>query len=85
MGRVQDKVAIVTGGAVGLGQACAEIFAMEGAKSFSPTSTEPRANGPPQPFAAWWPSISNMTSLKRTTGAASCRNARIDTAVSTYW
>ncbi len=31
MGRVQGKVAIVTGGAVGLGQACAELLAKEGA------------------------------------------------------
>lgn len=31
MGRVQSKVAIVTGGAVGLGQACSELLAMEGA------------------------------------------------------
>ncbi len=32
MGRVQDKVAIVTGGAVGLGQACAQLLSKEGAR-----------------------------------------------------
>jgi NAD(P)-dependent dehydrogenase (short-subunit alcohol dehydrogenase family) len=32
MGQVQDKVAIVTGGASGIGAACAELLAREGAK-----------------------------------------------------
>lgn len=31
MGRVESKVAIVTGGAMGIGQACAELLAAEGA------------------------------------------------------
>src|SRR5262249_4567784 len=32
MGQVQDKIAIVTGGASGIGAACAELLAREGAK-----------------------------------------------------
>jgi len=32
MGQVQDKVAIVTGGASGIGAACAATLAREGAK-----------------------------------------------------
>jgi NAD(P)-dependent dehydrogenase (short-subunit alcohol dehydrogenase family) len=32
MGRLQDKITIVTGAASGIGQACAELFAKEGAK-----------------------------------------------------
>ena len=32
MGQVQDKVAIVTGGASGIGAACATTLAREGAK-----------------------------------------------------
>ncbi len=32
MGKLQDKIAIVTGAASGIGQACAELFAEEGAK-----------------------------------------------------
>ena len=32
MGRVEGKVAIVTGGAAGIGAACAETLAREGAK-----------------------------------------------------
>lgn len=32
MGRVQDKVALVTGAAVGIGEACARLLAREGAK-----------------------------------------------------
>ena len=32
MGQVQDKVAIVTGGASGIGDACAATLAREGAK-----------------------------------------------------
>ena len=32
MGKLQDKITIVTGAASGIGQACAELFAEEGAK-----------------------------------------------------
>lgn len=32
MGRVKDKVAVVTGGAMGMGYGCAEVLAQEGAK-----------------------------------------------------
>jgi NAD(P)-dependent dehydrogenase (short-subunit alcohol dehydrogenase family) len=32
MGKLQDKIAIITGAASGIGQACAELFAREGAK-----------------------------------------------------
>ena len=32
MGKLQDKIAIITGAASGIGQACAETFAREGAK-----------------------------------------------------
>ena len=32
MGKLQDKIAIVTGAASGIGEACAELFAKEGAK-----------------------------------------------------
>lgn len=32
MGRVQDKVAIITGAGTGVGRACMELFAVEGAK-----------------------------------------------------
>ena len=36
MGKLQDKIAIVTGAASGIGQACAELFAEEGAKEREP-------------------------------------------------
>jgi len=32
MGKLQDRIAIITGAASGIGQACAELFAREGAK-----------------------------------------------------
>jgi NAD(P)-dependent dehydrogenase (short-subunit alcohol dehydrogenase family) len=35
--RLKEKVAIVTGGALGMGEAEARLFAAEGARSLSPT------------------------------------------------
>jgi NAD(P)-dependent dehydrogenase (short-subunit alcohol dehydrogenase family) len=42
MGQVQDKVAIVTGGASGIGAACAATLAREGAKVIVTDLDDPR-------------------------------------------
>ena len=44
MGRVQDKVAIITGGAGGLGGAAARLLAQEGAKVTITDVAEPQGN-----------------------------------------
>ena len=44
MGQVQGKIAIVTGGASGIGAACAETLAREGATVAVTDIDEPRGN-----------------------------------------
>ena len=64
MGQVEGKVAIVTGGASGIGAACASTLAREGAKVAAHAAPIPDA--PPVTIAtlpSTWPILSSRTIL----------------------